>query len=375
MKEKLGYSRRISSERVFLNEEFSVEIKLNNRSALPIPWLLVRDRYSYRLSPANLHHEIVSIPGKNETTVSYRLRGYYRGVYPVGPLELGSGDIFGIRSWELKDRVLHYVTVFPKIVPLAQLGIPSVQPFGSIRTGLPLFEDPSRKKGIRDYYHGDGFNRINWKASARTGALQVNHYEPTISMGTVVFLNLNLSEYTNPVVYYSELAIMVAASIANYIFTIGQEVGLVTNGYLPPARLDEFDAQEETPGEKAGAHPVSISSGKGYTQLIKILESLARVEARSTSPFMTLPRVERLNLSWGTTLIFITSDETEGLLPRLVEYQHSGYNIVLILLQSTYDRIDTLKKRCKEGNITLYHIRWESDMDVWKEEPRWMGRT
>jgi uncharacterized protein (DUF58 family) len=239
-----------------------------------------------------------------------------------------------------------------------------------------MFEDPSRKKGTREYYRGDALNRINWKASARTGRLRVNLYETTISMGTVVFLNLNLSDYANPVVYYTELAITVAASIANYIYTIGQEVGLVTNGFLRPPLDDAFGQEVKSPTLEARdeAHLISIPMGKGYGQLIEILRSLAVVEARPASPLLSLLSAQRLNLSWGTTLIFITPDETDGLIPRLAQYRRLGYNVVLIILQGTPDGASASKERCKEQNITFYHIRWESDMDVWKEPPRWKGK-
>jgi len=51
--------------------------------------------------------------------------------------------------------------VYPKIVPLEKLGIPSRQPLGEIRTRNHLFHDPVLTMGIREYQFGDSMKSIH----------------------------------------------------------------------------------------------------------------------------------------------------------------------------------------------------------------------
>ena len=86
-------------------------------------------------------------------------------------------------------------------------------------------------RGKRDYVASDSLRRMNWKASASTGRLQIKQFEPSIALQTEIFLNLNASEYvTKHRIDATELAIVVAASLANWAVIQKQAVGLTTNG-------------------------------------------------------------------------------------------------------------------------------------------------
>jgi len=63
-----------------------------------------------------------------------------------------------------------------------------------MRHQQPIFEDP-HAYGKRDYVASDSLRRVDWKASASTGRLQIKQFEPSIALQTVIFLNLNGSEY------------------------------------------------------------------------------------------------------------------------------------------------------------------------------------
>ena len=54
---------------------------------------------------------------------------------------------------------------------LTSLSLPSHSPLGTLRHTQPIFEDPSRVTGKRDYISGDSLRRVDWKATAATGRL------------------------------------------------------------------------------------------------------------------------------------------------------------------------------------------------------------
>ena len=88
-----------------------------------------------------------------------------------------------------------YLTVYPRIVALNSIQIPSRSPQGTMRHTQPIFEDPTRVLGKREYVAGDSLRRVDWKSTAVTGRLQVKLFEPAISLETLIFLNLNAEDY------------------------------------------------------------------------------------------------------------------------------------------------------------------------------------
>src|SRR5512142_3070033 len=74
-------------------------------------------------------------------------------------------------------------------------GLPPKDPLGDVKARLPLFEDASRPRGVRDYMPSDALKHIHWRATARVGELQVKVYEPTISYQWVLFVNVASFRY------------------------------------------------------------------------------------------------------------------------------------------------------------------------------------
>ncbi len=181
--------------------------------------------------------------------------------------------------------------VFPKIVPLRGYDLASRRPIGEVRLTHRLFEDPTRIAGIREYQHGDPLNRVHWRATARTGTLHCKMYEPSCIAGVTLLLDFHKSVYTprrEP--DRSELAVTLAASLANAVYQLGQQIGLVTNGRDAADRilqegyrhefrtrslaLDTAKMQEQS----NRLRPVIVETRRGPEQLLRILEALARLE-------------------------------------------------------------------------------------------------
>jgi uncharacterized protein (DUF58 family) len=121
---------------------------------------------------------------------TYDLHCQRRGVYPIGPLQLTSGDVFGFAAVQSRGEAMQYLTVYPRIIPLVGLALPSRLPFGVLASPQRLFEDPARLRGVRPYQAGDSQRRIHWKASAHSDSLLVKQLAPAISLESTILLNL-----------------------------------------------------------------------------------------------------------------------------------------------------------------------------------------
>lgn len=349
---RLAY-KRVFSRRVFLGERIPVELQIANGGLLPIPWLKVSESLPIELKSPASYRQVTSLAPRERVVLRYELNGRQRGYYRLGPLYLSTGDVLGIGDSETRERDSHadHLTVYPEIVPLHKLGLPSHTPFGTLHSKDRIFEDPTRITGVRDYFPGDSFRHINWKTSASTGKLQVKQYEPAISLETAIYLNLNKGEFQQGGWRRAtELAIVVAASIAAHLAEERQAVGLRTNGRDPLA------VQDGT---------IGLPVRKGRAHLMGILDILARVQAGPGCPFVGLLRRESLDLPWGSTAVAITSRESEELFPSLIQMQRRGFNVVLILVAP--DRaFRSTRARARQLGIQAYRITRREDMSVWQ---------
>jgi len=231
-----------------IGDNVPVMIKLKHVGKFPIAWVLVEDMIEQRAlvrnpPPLGLDGKRLEVmklnPGETRQLL-YQLQCNRRGYYQVGPLVLETGDMFGLNR---KFRVLTepvFLLVFPKIVPIQSFDIASRRPIGEVVMTHRLFEDPTRIAGVRKYQDGDPLARVHWRATARTGKLQSKIYEPsTLAGGTIVvdFHEESFAPKHEPV--RSELAVTCAASVANALQEIGQQVGLVSNGRDAADRVRE----------------------------------------------------------------------------------------------------------------------------------------
>ncbi len=351
---RLHFRRILATERAFLGERVPVEVEVWNSGLLPLPWIHLRENLPLDLHIPTLIQRVVSLLPRERERIRYELHGRRRGYYAIGPLFCRAGDLFGVTEVAWQGQTEDHLVVYPKIVPLPSLALPSLFPFGTLLSQQRLFEDPTRVMGVRDYQPGDSPRRIDWKTSAALGRLQVRRYQPAISVEAFIMLNLNAAEYSRRGPSTAiELAIVVAASVASQLIEQRQAVGLVTNGADPLAA---------SPG------PRRLRPRKGRGHLMSCLDLLARIQVADgpeTLPFSALMRQAGMGLSWGSTLVIVTSKEDEALMPTLIHLRRRGYLAVLVLVDPGA-HFDPTKARAQQIGVPAYRIVREQDLDVWK---------
>ena len=278
-------TKRRFNTHAFLGERIKIDLQVQNEGWLPLPWLELREALPVALVGPDSFQSVIHLGPRGEANFQYTVEARKRGYYPIGPLSVSTGDILGLRESQQAVMPVEHLVVYPKILTFTSVKIPSHSPQGTLRHSLPLFEDPTRTFGKRGYVSGDSLRRVDWKASASVGQLQVKIFEPSISLETFIILNLNAEDY-----YYrsridaEELAIVIAASIANWVADSKQMVGLMVNGRDPLAEAGE---------------PQTIPPRKGKRHLMRLLETLARVESHDHSALTPLIEQQRYKLGWG----------------------------------------------------------------------------
>ena len=326
----VNYRRWFHYTRGFPGEKTTLRIEAENRKILPISWLRIQDDWERAvgpedediLAPSHIQDRgflsnIFSLHWYEKANRSYTLIFRKRGIYSIGPAKLETGDLFGIfeKSHEMiQNQVL---TVFPNLLPFQKLQFPAEDPFGDRRSRRQLFEDPNRPMGVREYKPEDGFRRIHWPATARTGQLQVKVYQPT--SGQVMVVCMNVSTFTRHWEgIYPELLeylIEVAATIVDEGIREGYKVGLVANGCL--AHADQ---------------PFRIPPGSSPQQLAVLLQSLAGVTSVVTGNFDRFLLKEIPRIQYGATLIVLTTVITPELSSTLIQLKQHERKITLYSL-------------------------------------------
>jgi uncharacterized repeat protein (TIGR01451 family) len=295
----LSAERKCARLTAEIGETVKVDVTVRNRGALPVPWVLLEDLLppeaitarAPRLGVKGKRLQIRMLRGGRAVKAGYELDCRMRGYFQLGPMVMESGDLFGLHRRYRVDAEPHFLLVHPKVVPLEGYELASRRPIGDIRLTHRLFEDPTRIGGVRPYEAGDPLNRVHWRATARTGMLHSKVYDPSSLAGATLLLDFHQAGYprrSEPV--RSELAVTTAVSLANALYQLGQQVGLVSNGRdaADRIRLEGWrgDYRTRLAARKNATviehserlQPLVVETRRGVEQFQRIRETLARVE-------------------------------------------------------------------------------------------------
>ncbi len=372
--EKITIERQFHKN-AFFGEKIPISLKLTNNNRLALPWVELHETVATALKGAESTNYVLSLPAGDTAVFDYVLYARRRGYYKVGPLRIHTGDLFGLQKELTGHIAASYFTVYPRIISLTQLGLPSRLPFGTISSQQRLFADPARPMGVRQYVSGDSMRQINWKVSAHTRNLMVKTFEPAISLETAVLLNLHQDDYTRKGrIDASEWSIVVAASLAAHLVDRRQSVGLMSNGLDPLKGAEDSDFDEESGRLRQHDHqtidittrlPTAIAPRPGRTHLIKILEQLARLEQENTIPFANWLQPSCAHLSWGVTLLAVTPSGNEAICNSLHHLVKAGFNPVLIVTEHQ-PNFGNIRERARRLGFAAYHVHTEKDLDQWR---------
>ncbi|NUQ37052.1 MAG: DUF58 domain-containing protein [Caldilineales bacterium] len=347
--QRLHWQRRFA-DHAFLGDQAVVEVAVQHRGRLPLPWLKISDSVPIALFGGDQARVLTSLAGGERFTLRYTLDCNRRGLYTLGPLTLSGGDPLGFFETTFSLPGEMQLTVYPQILPLPTLGLDSRQPFGVLRSRQRLFEDPARLAGTRDYRTGDSIRRIHWKASAHSASLQVKKIDPAIALESALLLNLNQEDHhARSWRGTSEWAIVLAASLAHHLSQAGQAVGLQVHG------VDPYEPSQQ---------PRALPPRAGHAHLMQVLEVLARVSAAPMPATTAWLQQAGLDLDWGTTLLVITPQATAETSAALHQWRRRGCAVILLITEP-YAHFDLVQRHARQLGLHAFNITHEGDLQRW----------
>lgn len=327
--DRLVFERRTDADRCFAGESLHLTLRMTNKKLLPMPWVRVEDAVAARVRVRDWEAFQSESPGTQIVSFFTALRWFeritwhltlecpQRGYYRIGPVTVRAGDPFGFFAHRQSLPGEQYLTVYPRLVPLDELGLPPRHLLGETNVRRTVITDPTRTIGTRDYRPEDPFKAIHWKASARAGEYQTKIYEPTANLQIALFLNLDtVTRYYEGVDQeHLERAISVAASIARWADMEKFAVGIFANGLL--AQTDQL---------------LRIAPGRREDQYARILEGLARLTPFTYVNIAGTLEQESPRFPWGSTVIVVTMTMTDPLRGALAKLVQRGLRVVIVAL-------------------------------------------
>jgi uncharacterized protein (DUF58 family) len=281
-----------------------------------------------------------------------------------------TGDLFALHRRYRVVTEPHFLLVYPEVLALEGFDVASRRPIGEVRMTYRLYEDPTRIAGVRGYQPGDPLNRIHWRATARTAELHSKVYEPSTVAGATLVLDFHQDAYTQrDRMARSELAVTAAASLANAVYEMNQQVGLVTNGRDAADRIRQegwdYDIRSRAAARRVAEmrtksdrlQPLVVETRRGAEQLVRILESLARVELTDGLTFAQLIAEAASRLPRDATVLAILGTATPETAVALVSLRRHGFAVTAVLnVYEVQDFEENAGRLLAEG-IPSRHLR------------------
>ncbi len=298
----LGFSRALpAGVRITAGKPTGIRLLLVNRSRFGSSRVRIADRL-----PEPRGFEAPSLGGHGGTTaIEAPLVSARRGVYELGPAEVGVTDPFGLLRFIRRFEERTEVVVYPEVheMPGFPLGGGNVE----VGTRGSRGQRGDEFAGLREYRHGDDRRHIHWKSVARTGELYVKEFAVEAPRRYTVALDLR-REGLRTLEAEVEDAVSVAASVLTHL----------RRGHLP-FRLVCAD--------RAG---VATEFGSGEASYWEAMRLLAMVRADGGRGLGEIVLAEREGLGEGVVLVSRTQDED---LPGCVrKLRGAGLSVVVVAL-------------------------------------------
>ena len=297
----LDLAIRPARDRLTAGETLTVDVELRNRLHLPRPRIDLRARTDLGAAIG----WTTSLRPNGRSRLRLAIRCPRRGVYSLGPTDIGSPDPLELFEGHRVVGERSAVVVYPPCPPLPHFVLPGGRRGESGARGRPA--PGPIVGGVREYVPGDPPQRIHWPLSLRQSRLMVRQLEDDPD-AEVCWIALDLyTDDQHPDPDALEAGVVAAAALARLALDRGRSVGFVASGerlhWLPPK--------------------------PGRLQLPPILEELAHAQPQGTTP---LPRllVSRLGgRARSGSLIAITAAPTGvGLAGRMLGLHPSQLVVV-----------------------------------------------
>lgn len=330
---RLSYERGFDRAYCYEGDEVEMQERISNDKALPLPWLRLEALLSSRLlfvRQENLsiasgdrlqnHRSLFSLWGYTEIVRRHKVLCVRRGCYDLLTVTMSCGDLFGMSQAVSTQRVDARLLVYPRPARLEELPLPWRGWQGEYAVRRWTVEDPFLIQGVREYRRGDPLRSIHWKATSRTGELQVREQGYTADRRIMVLLNVAVKEdmwdevTDEPLI---EWGIRCALTLVERGLSEGMPVGFGCNA----GSLDDPD------------RCTRIAPSSGNLQHKDILDAMAKLELVQQLNFPEFVRLESEMQGDSSDYVIISAYRSHNLDTQIQQLESRGSRVQVLPLE------------------------------------------
>lgn len=249
----------------------------------------------------------LAVAGGERRELRLRVRARRWGEHRLGPLHLRAVAPLGFVNWEASAAGAPPLRVYPHADVLRRI----VQPR---ETQLFAGNEVARAKGegiefadLRPWAAGDPVRRVNWRASARRGALWVNESHPERNTDVILFVD-SFAEARLGGVGTLDLAVRATAALANAYVGRRDRVGFVSYGGI--LRW--------------------LAPGSGLVQLYRIVDALIDTEIVLSYYWRDVEVIPRRTLPPGALVLALSPLLDARSVGALLDLRARGFDLAVL---------------------------------------------
>ncbi|MHA1531544.1 MAG: DUF58 domain-containing protein [Candidatus Heimdallarchaeota archaeon] len=314
--EGITVNRVLDKRKCFAGEYIHVSMTVHNKGPNAIDHLEIYDAYPETMDLVlGENYLYTRINANAKAEFSYILRTPVRGLSKIGPTKVIIHDRLGFYEEETIKQDFDEVLVYPSYEDIKKL-----KTLGAKRQLGKMFGMHKTKLkgtgmefwGIRDYFPGDAFRYIDWKAFSRTNKLQIREFETEKNIRVMVLLDTSQSMdqglIRNTKLEFSIRAVVLLSHMAQERKDM---IGLAT-----------FNSKVNT----------FIKPGHGTTQFNRIIEDLAYTTPRG--PSNLTKAIQNLIMRTRSRGLLLIITDLEGkkkdILDGIRKASAAGFDVIII---------------------------------------------
>jgi uncharacterized protein (DUF58 family) len=328
----IRYTRSFHVQECYAGDQIEMVEVIENHKLLPVFWLRVESTIDASLRfhteetldihegrRTQYHKSLFTLGPYRRIRRTHKVICAQRGVYRLDTVSVSAGDLFGLSENQRSFPVSTAVTVYPQVIDIEDVPLPAHGWQGDVSVRRWIVEDPFMIAGVRNYVSGDPMNRIHWKATARTGEMQVYKHDYTAEQRLVVYLNIEDKDTIKGLVHneeWIEKGISYAATIISDVISQGISVGFGHNGY----RLDHPDLD------------VRLPIGGGRAHLLAVLTEMSNIELRCKLRFHDYLEEDTLFTEERRDYLLITTHLSTEVQTRIEQLKRIGHSVQTLFI-------------------------------------------
>ncbi len=288
-------------------EPLKVIVNIKRAKGFPLFFLIIEDQLPevLKLTEKEKSPKALLFPGlKKEVSYEYLIQNLPRGEHFFHSFILRIGDPLGLFEKEKTFENEGKIIVYPSYTELLYRPFENQYDQGLTASRERVQRDTSMAVGVRDYQPGDRFSWINWKATAKRNEIMTKEFEQRQSHDVFVVMDCFPDKRFEAVVSFT-------ASLLRAVLKKGAQAGLLTIS------------------KERASFPIR----GGEPHLRQLFYHLAKIEAKSYSPFEKVLETDGLFITQAVSFMLVTANLTKPLVEKASFLGQRKGSITLFLIK------------------------------------------